>query len=30
MAAWGTVEDYGAANMEDAEKRFLEENDIEK
>jgi chromatin modification-related protein VID21 len=30
VATWGTVEDYGGANMEDAEKRFLEENDMDR
>ncbi|PWW73713.1 hypothetical protein C7212DRAFT_365973 [Tuber magnatum] len=30
VETWGTIERYGGANMEDGEKRFLDENDIER
>ncbi|CUS09932.1 unnamed protein product [Tuber aestivum] len=30
VETWGTIERYEGANMEDGEKRFLEENDIER
>ncbi|KAG0635389.1 hypothetical protein HOY80DRAFT_1057255 [Tuber brumale] len=30
VKTWGTIERYEGANMEDGEKRFLEENDIER
>lgn len=30
VATWGAIEEYGGANMEDPEKQFLEENDMER
>lgn len=30
VQTWGTIENYEGANMEEGEKKFLEENDLEK